>query len=251
MSSTRSAGYRRRARTSSTTSTDSADAPRPPLARQPTLSPSTLRNLQRSFEFTALDYPFIVLDCPPPPYSPKGPTPFPPLHPVLASSPGSDISSGPSSPNTSSEPSPTLFTPAFAYPPVLPRPSNASGFPRKKVKSAPSLPASSRHPTQFLRRRSSSLRMADSDDDDSRDEEDDKMIFMSHTHYHSTNKSTSQRSRIFGFANGSPKVRDRLICTTPGHIGAGETETEADEPVSVSFSSSHRLIGSSFLHSVH
>lgn len=70
--------------------------------------------------------------------------------------------------------------------------------------------------------------MADSDDDDIRDEEDDEMIFMSHSH--SPNKSPSLRSRLFGFANGSPKVRDRLICTTPGHIGAGETETEADEP---------------------
>lgn len=43
----------------------------------------------------------------------------------------------------------------------------------------------------------------------------------------------SLRSRLFGLAsvNGSPH---KPICTTPGEICAGETETETDEPVSSS-----------------
>ncbi|KAF9560420.1 hypothetical protein CPC08DRAFT_636672 [Agrocybe pediades] len=44
--------------------------------------------------------------------------------------------------------------------------------------------------------------------------------------------SSSLRSRIFGLASSSSssKVRDKLISTTPGNVGAGETETETDEP---------------------
>jgi len=77
---------------------------------------------------------------------------------------------------------------------------------------------------------------SDSEDDD-RDENDD-MIYTSNTtsrHYPNNNASSSSlRSRIFGLAvaSSSSRSRDKLISTTPGTVGAGETETETDEPVS-------------------
>ena len=46
----------------------------------------------------------------------------------------------------------------------------------------------------------------------------------------------SFRNRLFGMVpvNVGPRVRDKPICTTPGELCAGETETETDEPVSSS-----------------
>ncbi|KAJ3970419.1 N-glycosylation protein-domain-containing protein [Lentinula raphanica] len=45
--------------------------------------------------------------------------------------------------------------------------------------------------------------------------------------------SSSLTERLFSFATGSnSKSRDKLISTKPGERGAGETETEIDEPVS-------------------
>ena len=46
----------------------------------------------------------------------------------------------------------------------------------------------------------------------------------------------SSRNRLFGMVpvNVGPRVRDKPICTTPGELCAGETETETDEPVSSS-----------------
>jgi hypothetical protein len=41
------------------------------------------------------------------------------------------------------------------------------------------------------------------------------------------------RNRFFRMVSFSvsPRVRDKPICTTPGQLCAGETETETDEPV--------------------
>jgi hypothetical protein len=61
---------------------------------------------------------------------------------------------------------------------------------------------------------------------DSSDTEDDKRIDPS-----SSNQSF--RNRLFGMVsmNVGPRARDKPICTTPGQLCAGETETETDEPV--------------------
>ncbi|THU75459.1 hypothetical protein K435DRAFT_880781, partial [Dendrothele bispora CBS 962.96] len=48
-----------------------------------------------------------------------------------------------------------------------------------------------------------------------------------------TTKTTSFRTRVFEFATGKTIVsrsREKLISTKPGERGAGETETEVDEP---------------------
>ncbi|KAK7018705.1 hypothetical protein VNI00_018298 [Paramarasmius palmivorus] len=56
------------------------------------------------------------------------------------------------------------------------------------------------------------------------------------THKSASTSNSSLRARIFSFAAGksttTPKERERerLICTKPGEKGAGETETEVDEP---------------------
>ncbi|KAF4622586.1 hypothetical protein D9613_009238 [Agrocybe pediades] len=76
---------------------------------------------------------------------------------------------------------------------------------------------------------------SDSEDDD-RDEND--MIYTSSTFRNTSynaaasGSSSSLRSRIFGLvsSSSSSKVRDKLISTAPGTVGAGETETETDEP---------------------
>lgn len=49
-----------------------------------------------------------------------------------------------------------------------------------------------------------------------------------------SNSNQSLRNRLFAMAsvNGGSRIRDKPICTTPGKICAGETETETDEPVS-------------------
>ncbi|KAH9475334.1 hypothetical protein JR316_0012445 [Psilocybe cubensis] len=54
---------------------------------------------------------------------------------------------------------------------------------------------------------------------------------LGHT-YTRASSSQSLRSRIFSLASStsSPRVRDKPICTTPGVLCAGETETETDEP---------------------
>jgi len=48
----------------------------------------------------------------------------------------------------------------------------------------------------------------------------------------SNTSNPNLRNRLFGMVsfNVSPRVRDKPICTTPGELCAGETETETDEP---------------------
>lgn len=51
-----------------------------------------------------------------------------------------------------------------------------------------------------------------------------------------SSSSQSLRSRIFALtSSSSPRPRHKTICTTPGTLCAGETETENDEPVSWTF----------------
>ncbi|KAK7020734.1 hypothetical protein VNI00_013130 [Paramarasmius palmivorus] len=52
-----------------------------------------------------------------------------------------------------------------------------------------------------------------------------------YTPTHKSASNSSLRARIFSFAAGkSTREKERLICTKPGEKGAGETETEVDEP---------------------
>ena len=77
---------------------------------------------------------------------------------------------------------------------------------------------------------------ADSGDD----REDDNMIYTSWgasskhpSGVSTTRSSTNLRTRLFGGSvRGSSLKGPKSITTTPGQLGAGETETEADEPVS-------------------
>ena len=49
----------------------------------------------------------------------------------------------------------------------------------------------------------------------------------------SSSSNQNLRNRLFKMVSFSvsPRVRDKPICTTPGQLCAGETETETDEPV--------------------
>ena len=72
---------------------------------------------------------------------------------------------------------------------------------------------------------------------DSSDTEDDARAEMGSRPSSSSNISNqSFRNRLLGMMslNVGPRVRDKPICTTPGELCAGETETETDEPVSSS-----------------
>ena len=72
---------------------------------------------------------------------------------------------------------------------------------------------------------------------DSSDTEDDERAEMGSKSSSNTNiGNQSFRNRLFGMVslNVGPRVRDKPICTTPGELCAGETETETDEPVSSS-----------------
>ena len=80
---------------------------------------------------------------------------------------------------------------------------------------------------------------------DSGDDHDDDNDGMIYTSWSSKSKrdsegagksSTNLRTRLFGgHEGGSSWKGPKSITTTPGRLGAGETETEADEPVSLPF----------------
>jgi hypothetical protein len=128
-----------------------------------------------------------------------------------------------------------LFTPASTPPLVGPSYLHSptyypSNLPAKKSLSSPLL-SSARpiYPTY------SRPHIQDSEDD----RDDEEMIFTSWSGSGSTTTQTAGnlRPRILGGANGHVSTRGgrdkpKSISTTPGLLGAGETETEADEPVS-------------------
>lgn len=129
-----------------------------------------------------------------------------------------------------------IFTPAQTFP--LFNPNSTSQLPPKKSASSPLLhsqvhacrPIYPSHTNSF-----SKHMPADSEDD----RDDDGMIYTSwgsSSKYGSggpTRSSTSLRTRLFGDHSGSSSFKGpKTITTTPGKLCAGETETEADEPVS-------------------
>lgn len=74
---------------------------------------------------------------------------------------------------------------------------------------------------------------SESEDDRGDESVEDDVIYTTWQGARGNTKATSSlRARIFGLANGSSRTHDKPICTKPGE-GAGETETEADEPVSL------------------
>ena len=100
-----------------------------------------------------------------------------------------------------------------------------SKFPPKKSASSPHL-----HP--FTNRYSAYNYM----DIDSEEEQEDGAIYtLSHASDRPT--SVSLRARMFARRPSAASLRPRqdakCISTTPGELGAGETETEPDEPVSM------------------
>ena len=94
----------------------------------------------------------------------------------------------------------------------------------KKSASSPLL--SVPHRPCFLARPDMRHDNGDDGDDNDNDDDDDGLIFTSWSP--TQPPASSIRSRHFG-----PRHREKPKCitTTPGLLGAGETETEADEPV--------------------
>ena len=129
-----------------------------------------------------------------------------------------------------------LFVPASTPPFVVP-----PSAPSKNSPSSPLIrsrtPPHDAKPFYPNRKSCTALRMqADSEDD----RDDDSLIYTS---WHQSKSSTSLRTRVYSAPSvaASSRGRDKpakCISTTPGHYGAGETETEIDEPVSVHFSES-------------
>lgn len=148
-------------------------------------------------------------------------------------------------------PSKFLFTPADNPPPYSPR--SPGPFTIPKSNSSPSSPIlranSSYDIPPFLPGTPMSTRMQlNSDSEDDRDDDDDlpyttwgantnpkPSSSYSKAHVSKSKSTTSLRMRIFGSVSSyaSSRGRDRVksICTTPGQLCAGETETEIDEPV--------------------
>ncbi|RDB21835.1 N-glycosylation protein eos1 [Hypsizygus marmoreus] len=126
-------------------------------------------------------------------------------------------------------PSKFLFTPADAPPAYTPTPT-AAKFSAKKSSSSPLLySATSSSPYTFGRRMPNQTH-SESEDDDDRD--DDEPIYTTWTASSGNLKAPSGglRTRIFGGASSRDRDRPKAICTTPGELCAGETETEIDEP---------------------
>ncbi|KAF8063263.1 hypothetical protein FPV67DRAFT_234816 [Lyophyllum atratum] len=130
-----------------------------------------------------------------------------------------------------------LFTPADTPPAYTPTPSSSpppARFSALKSNSSPLLhssPPSS--PYSHGPRRMSAQVHSESDDDDTEDREIMRTTMSSST---GNLKATGAglRTRIFGIGSSTAASRHRdrpkTICTTPGAVCAGETETEVDEP---------------------
>lgn len=127
-----------------------------------------------------------------------------------------------------------LFTPAEIPPFSTPLNSRSSSrFPYKKSASSPILHSqvSPHRPAFSSQTRSSTYHMST----DSGDDRDNGNIIYTardsqRTPGASTRSNANLRSRLFGGHVSSKEPK--CITTTPGKLGAGETETEADEPVS-------------------
>jgi len=115
---------------------------------------------------------------------------------------------------SASSPTPTTFTPNF----LVQKKSNSSPALRNYNCFVTPLTACSPSVRQNRRRQNSQMT----------DDEEDSMIYTSWSSSQQHRSSTSILGKLNARATSS---KDRLICTTPGQQGAGETETEADEPV--------------------
>jgi hypothetical protein len=124
----------------------------------------------------------------------------------------------------------------FLFTPIPP--TTTPRFPAKKSASSPVLHRSTAHSHTYRRPDHSTTTSTASPSspcwnhmelDSEEEERDDGAIYtLCHTKrdggrsYSSSSSLRSRREKII-----------KSISTTPGHLGAGETETEADEPVSI------------------
>jgi len=132
-----------------------------------------------------------------------------------------------------------LFTPADSPPPYTPRSSTPKSIssppsPIFRYSSTPDILSLVPMPNQM---------QLHSDSEDDRNDDDDipHRTWGRNTHFDPSQgssrgarrESTSLRKRIFSYASSQGRDKIKTICTTPGQLCAGETETEIDEPVSV------------------
>ena len=122
-----------------------------------------------------------------------------------------------------------FFTPLPSPPVVVPRSRSSAAFPTKKSCSSPALTQSQLYNSKGY------IQGMPPDSDDERGE--DEAIYTSWDGPRNLKPNNNLRTRIFGGPTSTSAARGRdkpkSICTTPGQLCAGETETEADEPVSV------------------
>ncbi|KAF8804173.1 hypothetical protein BYT27DRAFT_7214247 [Phlegmacium glaucopus] len=128
-----------------------------------------------------------------------------------------------------------VFTPAQVFPIAASR-STVFFYTKKSISSPPlfpfqTLPPSYSQPAQSVSSLTHHMNT------DTEDDERGRNTIPQRTPPALGSRSTSSsninlRGRLFGMAsvNGAPRVRDKPICTTPGELCAGETETETDEP---------------------
>lgn len=151
------------------------------------------------------------------------PKPRPKYNRHRSSSEGSPIASTSHSVLVSGSPSISRLYPSF----IAPRPISSSLL--SELYSAPPPYTKDPEPTSELR-----ITQMPSDTDD--DPNEDDMLYTSSRQANAakiaSSSSQSLRNRIFALASSSPRPRHKTICTTPGTLCAGETETETDEPVS-------------------
>lgn len=132
-----------------------------------------------------------------------------------------------------------LFTPADAPPPYTSTSTPSTPkFPAPRSNSSPHLPVSppsSPYGGPCRMSAQAQPHSASSGDSDNDPDDDDRIIHWSRSTGNLKAVGAGLRARVFGIGP-SPRHRDRpkTICTTPGEVGAGETETEVDEPVSTS-----------------
>lgn len=130
-------------------------------------------------------------------------------------------------------PSRFLFTPADL--PAAPPLRTAT---TRKVNSSPVLHSPHTYPLyplSYPSTPSSESMKSDSDEyEDGQHEGELDGVIWHAPHSLSSSQHGAMRARVGVYGKGKDRDRDggKLISTTPGMLGAGETETEADEPVS-------------------
>ncbi|KAJ3714309.1 N-glycosylation protein-domain-containing protein [Lentinula guzmanii] len=124
--------------------------------------------------------------------------------------------------------SPEIFAPSNTPVFLIPRPEKPTA--PRRTSSYHSITPSVQHNSN---QPEISLCTLDMPLDSGDDGEDDSMIQGAWLRHKQSTKKVSSgfKEKLFSFATGSnTKSRDKLISTKPGERGAGETETEIDEP---------------------